>query len=126
MFIFYEFRPFLYRQRARYLSKNTVLLLLLLLLLSANVLSLGGSSPCTIRDKKRINIHKQNNTKNTLQTIQNTVNTSTHITKIPPQYKTHTYTQPHITKQVKTTTLHDTHQKKIVTIQSSTLSERSP
>jgi len=26
MFIFYEFRPFLYRQRARYLSKNTVYL----------------------------------------------------------------------------------------------------
>jgi len=24
MFIFYEFIPFLYRQRARYLSKNTV------------------------------------------------------------------------------------------------------
>ena len=25
MFIFYEFRPFLYRYRARYLSKNTVI-----------------------------------------------------------------------------------------------------
>ena len=25
MFIFYEFRPFLYRKRARYISKNTVL-----------------------------------------------------------------------------------------------------
>jgi hypothetical protein len=31
----------------------------------------------------RINIHKRNNTKNTVQTIQNTVNTSTHITKTP-------------------------------------------
>jgi hypothetical protein len=30
-----------------------------------------------------INIHKRNNTKNTVQTIQNTVNTSTHITKTP-------------------------------------------
>jgi len=29
----------------------------------------------------RINIHKRNNTKNTVQTIQNTVNSSTHITK---------------------------------------------
>jgi len=28
MFIFYEFRPFLYRKRARYLSKNTVVKML--------------------------------------------------------------------------------------------------
>jgi len=57
----------------------------------------------------RINIHKQNNTKNTVQTIQNTVNTGTHITKTPTHYKTHTYTHPHITKQVQTTTVQDTH-----------------
>jgi hypothetical protein len=31
----------------------------------------------------RINIHKRNNTKNTVQTIRNTGNTSTHITKTP-------------------------------------------
>jgi hypothetical protein len=42
--------------------------------------------------------------KNTKQTIQNTVNTSTHITETP--------THPHITKQVKTTTVQDTHQMK--------------
>ena len=60
----------------------------------------------------RINIHKRNNTKDTVQTIQNTVNTSTHITKTPTLYKTHTYTHPHITKQVKTTTVQDTHQMK--------------
>jgi len=57
----------------------------------------------------RINIHKRNSTKNTVQTIQNTVNTSTHITKTPTHYKTptytHTHTHPHITKQVKTTTV---------------------
>jgi hypothetical protein len=35
----------------------------------------------------RINIHKRNNTKNTVQTIQNTVNTSTHVTKTPTHYK---------------------------------------
>ena len=35
-----------------------------------------------------INIHKRNNTKNTVQTIQNTVNTSTHITKTTTHYKT--------------------------------------
>jgi len=33
-------------------------------------------------------MHKRNNTKNTVQTIQNTVNTSTHITK----RHTHTHT----------------------------------
>ena len=48
----------------------------------------------------------------TVQTIQNTVNTSTHITKTPTHYKTHTYTHPHITKLVKTTTVQDTHQMK--------------
>jgi len=31
----------------------------------------------------RINTHKRNNTKNTVQTIQTRVNTSTHITKTP-------------------------------------------
>ena len=55
----------------------------------------------------RINIHKRNNTYNTIRTIQNTVNTSTHITKTPTHYKTHTYTHPHITKQVKTNTVED-------------------
>jgi len=45
-------------------------------------LSLGGSSPYTSTDKKiRINVHKRKNTKNTVQTIQNTVNISTRITK---------------------------------------------
>jgi hypothetical protein len=39
----------------------------------------------------RINIHKRNNTKNTVQTIQNAVNTSTRITKT----HTHTHTRDH-------------------------------
>jgi hypothetical protein len=60
----------------------------------------------------RLNIYKRNNTKNTIQTTQNTVNTSTHITKTPKRYKTSSYTHPHITKQVKTTTVQDTHQMK--------------
>ena len=63
--------------------------------------------------------------KNSVQTTRNTVNKSTHITKTPTQlskhphihksthYKTHTYAHPNITKYVKTTTLPDTHQKKI-------------
>ena len=53
-------------------------------------------------------MHKRNNKKNTVQTIQNKINTSTHITKTltqlskhphihtPTHYKTHTYTHPHI------------------------------
>jgi hypothetical protein len=56
----------------------------------------------------RINIHDQNNTKKTVQTIQNTVNTSTHITRTPTPYRTHTYMYLHITKQGKTTTVQDT------------------
>jgi len=51
----------------------------------------------------RISIHKRNNTKNIVQTIQNTVNTSTHVTKTPTHYKTQTYIHTHFTKQVKTT-----------------------
>jgi hypothetical protein len=58
--------------------------------------------------QKRINRHKRNNTK-TVQTILHTVNTCTQIMKTPTHYKTHTYTHPHITKQVKTTTVQDTH-----------------
>jgi len=46
-------------------------------------------------------------TVNTVQTIQNTVNTSTHITKAPTHYKTHTHAHSRITKQVKTTTVQD-------------------
>ena len=52
----------------------------------------------------RINVHKRNNKKNT-ETIQNTVNASTHVTKTPKHYKTHTYTHSHITKQVTITTI---------------------
>jgi hypothetical protein len=39
-------------------------------------------------------------------------NTSTHITKTTTPYTIHTYTHPHITKQVKTTTVQDIHQIK--------------
>ena len=54
---------------------------------------------------KRINIHKRNN-KKTVQTIENTVNTSTHITKILTHYETHTYTHQHITKPTHTQPTH--------------------
>jgi hypothetical protein len=50
--------------------------------------------------------------RNTVQTIKNTLNTSTHITKTTTHYKTHTYTHPHITQQFKSTTVQDTHQMK--------------
>jgi hypothetical protein len=53
----------------------------------------------------RIDVHKRDNTKNTVQTIQNTVNTSTHITKTHTHYKTHEYTYPHVIEQVRTTTV---------------------
>jgi hypothetical protein len=63
------------------LARLCVLLLLLLLLLTAIELSLSGSSPYTSTDRTNKNIHKRNNTKNTVQKIQNTINTSTHIAK---------------------------------------------
>jgi hypothetical protein len=59
-----------------------------------------------------------------MKQYKNTVNTSTRITKTlaqlsehphirkPIRYKTHTYPHPHITKEVKTTTVQDTHQIK--------------
>ena len=78
-------------------------LFLLVLLLPAIELSLGGSSPYTSTDKTNKNKYTQ--TKNTVQTIQNTINTSIHITKTPTLYKTHTYTHPHIRKQVTTATV---------------------
>jgi len=58
-----------------------LLLLLLLLLLTAVDLSFGGSSPYTSKDKANKNNYTQTKQyKNTVQTIQHTVNTSTHIT----------------------------------------------
>jgi len=54
-----------------------------------------------------------------MKQYKNALNTSKHITKTPPtiaktltHYKTHTYTHPQTTKQVKTTTVQDTHQIK--------------
>jgi signal-transduction protein with cAMP-binding, CBS, and nucleotidyltransferase domain len=73
-------------------------------------LSFGGSSPYNSTDETSNEyIYKRDNTKNTVQAIQNTVNTSTHIIKTLTHYKTHTYTHPHITKQVKITTVQDIH-----------------
>jgi hypothetical protein len=72
-----------------------------------------------------INIYKRNNTKNTVQTIQKTLNTNTHITKTPAHYKPHIYTNPHITKQVKQKQ-YKIYPNEIATIQSCTLHIRSP
>jgi len=67
-------------------------------------LSRGGSIPYTSTDKTNKNKYTQMNTKkNIVQTIQNTVNTGTHV-YYP---NTQTYTHPHITRQVKTTTVQD-------------------
>jgi hypothetical protein len=63
-------------------------------------LSLGGSSPYTSTDKTNKNKHIKETIQNTkYKKYKNTVNTSTHITKTP------THTHPHITKQVKATTV---------------------
>jgi hypothetical protein len=68
----------------------------------------------------RKRIHKWNNTKNTVQTIQNTINSSTHITKTNTHYKTHTYTNPYITKTHTYTHPHITKQVKTTTVQVTT------
>jgi len=52
----------------------------------------------------RINTHKRNN-KNTVQTIQNTVNTSTHITKTPTLYQ-NTHILPKHPHTIKTPTIY--------------------
>ena len=70
------------------LCQVTLLLLLSLLLLIAIKLSLSASSPYTSTDKTNNNEIYIN------ETIQNTVNTSTHITKTPTHYKAHTHTHP--------------------------------
>ena len=88
---------------------------LLTYLLTVNELSLGGSSPYTSTDKTNKNIYIYIN--ETVHTIQNTVNTSTHVTKTPTLYKTHTCTHKLNTRYTP---------NEIVTIQSSTLSIRSP
>ena len=59
----------------------------------------------------RINILKRNNIKNTVQTIQSTVNTSTHITKTPTHYKTHTHTHTQTVKNKLKLPQHKTHTK---------------
>ena len=67
----------------------------------------------------KINIHKRNNTK-TYYKKYNSQLIQVHITKTPTQLSKHshntkptyTHTQTHITKQVKTTTVQNTHQLK--------------
>jgi hypothetical protein len=62
-------------------------------------LSLGGSSSYTSTDI-RINTSKRNDTNTKYKKYKITVNISTHITKTPA------HAHPHITKQVKATTVH--------------------
>ena len=88
--------------------------------LTAIKFSPSGSSPYTGTDnsnknkiyiKETIQKHSTNNTKHCKYKYTYFQNTHT-IVKTPTHYKTHTYTHPHITKQVKTTTVQDKHEKK--------------
>jgi capsular polysaccharide biosynthesis protein len=85
---------------------SLLLLLLSLLLLQLNCHSVAVVLTPVQTKQIRINIHKRNNTKTQYKQYKNTVNTSTYITKTHTQLSK----QPHITKQVKTTTIQDTHQ----------------
>jgi len=91
---------------AHVFSELLLLLLLLLFLLQFSFHSVAVVLTLVQTQQIRININKRNNSK-TVQTIQNKVNTSTHITKTFTQLS-----QPYITKQLKTTTVQDTHQIK--------------
>jgi len=94
-----------------------LLLLLLLLILLLLLLQLSFHSVAvvpTLAQTKQIRIkilerkiqkHSINNTKHSKYKYTYYQNTQT-IVKTPTYYKTHTYTPPHITKQVKTTTVH--------------------
>ena len=64
-----------------------IIIIIIIITLTVIELYLVGISPYSSTNETRINIHKRNNTQDTLQTIQNSVNTNTHITKTP----THTH-----------------------------------
>ena len=84
-------------------------IIIIIIIITATEFSLGGSNPYTSTDKtnkKKCTITKQY--KDTVQITQNTVHTTTHITKTPIQSRT-SYTP-----------------NEIVSIQSRSLSIRSP
>jgi hypothetical protein len=64
-------------------------------------------------EQVRINIHKRNNTQNTEHSKNNTKHSKCKYTYYQ---NTPTYTQPHITKQVKTNTVQDSKPNETVTI----------
>jgi hypothetical protein len=69
------------------------IIIIIIIIISAIEFSLGGNSPYTSTDKTNNNKYTYTKQyKNTVQTIQNTVYTSTHITKTPIQLSKH----PHI------------------------------
>ena len=84
---------------------HLLIIIIIIIIITAIEFSLGGSSPYTSTESTNKNKHiyiyiYTEQYKNTVQTKQNTVNTSTHITKIPTQLSKH----PHITKPTHTHT----------------------
>jgi predicted oxidoreductase len=71
-------------------------------IITAIELSLGGSSPYTSTSKTNKNKYIKETIQKHIKTIQNTVNTRTHITKTPKK----------ITKHVNTTAVQDKYQMK--------------
>jgi flagellar basal body-associated protein FliL len=75
------------------LMYETIIIIIIIITTTTTAIefSLGGSSSYTNADKTNKNKYTETKQyKNTVQTIQNTVNTSTHthITKTPTRYKT--------------------------------------
>ena len=83
-----------------------IITFLLTYLLTEIEFSTGGSNPYTSTDKTHKNKIYIN------ETIQKHSTSNTKHSKYKYTYyqNTHTYADPHITKQVKTTKVHDTHQ----------------
>ena len=65
-----------------------IIIIIVIIITTTNCNSVAVVLTLVQTKQVRINIHKRNNTKNTVQTIQNTINTSIHITKTPTHYKT--------------------------------------
>jgi hypothetical protein len=76
---------------SRNVGTELSLLTALLLLLIAVELSIGGSSPYASTDRTNKNECTQKKQyKNAVQTVQNTVNSSTHVNRTPTHTHTHT------------------------------------
>jgi hypothetical protein len=94
----------------KHINTLFIIIIIIIIIITAIELSLGGSSPYTSTDKT----NKNKYTKIKQYEKYSTNNTKYGKHKYTYYQNTHppTHTHPHLTKQVKTTTVQDTHQMK--------------